>query len=928
MIACCCFAVFAFHAIPAAAAQQPPSPLADKRDQVVGPTAQGGYVIPSSQLLHPAGVSLEIKGRPVDMALSRDGGVLAVKDNRGVVLMAVKPDGTMELSQEVSFGDNGGSMTGIAFTRDGSAIYATDSANDLIEVQFAASVKAETDKPSPWTISRRIKLPGPRGLTEKDAAFGCGLVLSPDEKTAYVCLSRNNTLGVVDLVKGELVSQIDVGVAPFTVVLSADGASAYVSNWGGRRAKEGEKTADSGGTQTLIDSRGIASSGGVSIIDLQLGKEAAYIETGLSACGLCLSADGRTLYVANANSDTVAFVDVAKREVTSRFSTRPVTGGSSGSGLPFGSMPNGLARSRDGGTLFISNAGNNAVAAVSLTASGSSPVKIDGLIPTWWYPGAIIATDSSLFVANIKGAGSRTTVADKKGFNSRKHSGTVQRIDIPTGDRLSEYTTVAMRDCGVPAVLRAIERKQAGAAAVPVPASPGEPCVFDHIIYIIKENRTFDQVFGDMPNCNADPSLCIYGREITPNIHALAEQFVLLDNFYCNGVLSADGHSWATEGNVTPYLERSFGGFSRSYTFGDDPLTYSSSGFIWDHVLAAGLTFRNYGEFDDAGTEPRRGYKAVFDDWMSGAKTIKFTHSIGVENVRHYTCAAFPGWDLNIPDQVRADIFLEEFEVMDKGVVATEGEANAEVPPITPITPITPIPPALKTLPNFTIMYLPNDHTAGLKVGTPTPRTMMADNDFALGRIIDRITHSRFWKTTCIFVIEDDPQDGWDHVDGHRSTCLVISPYTKRGVTVSKFYNQTSVVHTMERMMGLTAANQLYAASPLMTDCFTAAIDATPFAHLKNIVPLCEIHAAVEPEKKWGRAHDEALKWELATENLPLDKPDMADEDTLNRILWFAAKGNVPYPKEVAGAHGKGLAAIGLKLDGSVVEDDEDDDDD
>ena len=323
----------------------------------------------------------------------------------------------------------------------------------------------------------------------------------------------------------------------------------------------------------------------------------------------------------------------------------------------------------------------------------------------------------------------------------------------------------------------------------------GEPSVFEHVVYVIKENRTYDQVFGDIKKGNGEPKLCLYPKEVTPNHHALAEEFVLLDNFYCNGVLSADGHSWVTEGNVTDHLEKAFGGFTRSYTFGDDPLTYSSTGFIWDAVLLRGLSFRNYGEMvtsDAKGKAP--AFAEIWKDYKSGDNKIGFKHKIDIETLAKYTSPDYPGWNMSISDNRRMDVFLKEFRAFEKN----------------------------SNFPNFTIVYLPQDHTSGASPGMPTPNAHLSDNDLALGRLVEAISQSAFWPKTCIFVVEDDPQDGFDHVDGHRSPALVISPYTKRGQVISHFYNQTSVIRTMGLILGIPPLTQLDGSAPPMTDCFDA----------------------------------------------------------------------------------------------------------
>ncbi|MCS6775726.1 MAG: alkaline phosphatase family protein [Chloroherpetonaceae bacterium] len=835
-----------------------PAPAQDTTP--VGETGQGATLTPSYQLLRPVGQSLGWGGRPTDLMLSPDQQTLYLKDDRGLVMVDVPG---WKIRQELRFPAGGGSMHGILVAPDGSRVYATTAQNLLYEAQVTPEGALR------W--ERRITLPGPGG---KGNAHPCGLTLSPDGKTLYVCLSINNTLGQVDLESGRLIRQIPVGVAPWDVVLSPDGTTAWVSNWGGRRPKRGERTAKSAGTDTLVDHRGVASSGTVSVVDLQSAREVAQIPTGLHPSDLALSPDGTLLAAANANSDTVTLIETRARRVRETISVRPDPA------LPFGSMPNALAFSPDGTTLYVANGGNNAVAVLRLPARGKS--RIAGFFGTGWFPSGVAVTSDgqTLFVCNVKGLGSRNAPKEAGKRNVYDYLGTVDRVLVPDAPTLARWTAQVREDARVPQILKARERAQSNRKPVPVPARPGEPSVFEHVVYIIKENRTYDQVFGDLPQGNGDPGLCIFGRDVTPNHHALAEQFVLLDNFYCNGVLSADGHSWATEGNVTDHLEKTFGGFTRSYTFGDDPLTYSSSGFLWDNVLLHGLSFRNYGEMDYAEPVPRANFLTIYRDFVNRTGKIKFTQKIGIENLRRYSCREYPGWNMNIPDVLRADVFLRELKAYGRRGY----------------------------WPNLIIVYLPSDHTSGLTPGAPTPRAQMADNDLALGRIVEGISRSRFWPRTCIFVVEDDPQDGFDHVDGHRSICLVISPYTRRRTVISQFYNQTSVLHTIQRILGLPPMNQMDALAPLMHACFTMTPDFRPYRALPSRVPLDELNRPLRSLRGKMRA------LALQSQRLPLNRVDAADEDTLNRILWHAVRGpNAPYPAHLAGAHGRGLKALRLK---------------
>jgi YVTN family beta-propeller protein len=839
----------------------------------VGPVPkESGYIVATGQQVKPVGETLSYSGRPVDIATAPNGKTLYLKDDKGVVRVDAA---TWKVGQELAFPkEGGGSLHGILVSHDGKTVWATGAGSTLWEINVGQD--------GALTIARGISLPGPK---TGGASYPCGIAASPDEKTLYACLSRSNTVAVLDRDSGKVLREISTGIAPYDIELSADGKQAWVSNWGGRRPKEGERTAPSAGTEVPVDERGIANTGTVSLLDIAEGNEVAQVNVGLHASDLVLSPDEKMLYVANANDDSVSLVDTFSRKVRSTLPVKP------NDTLPFGSAPNALALAKNGERLYVGCGGSNAVAVVDL--STTKPPVVQGWIPTAWYPGSLSLVDNQLYVACIKGYGSRDLPANETGKRRRVGwmQGTVSRVPLSfSSEQLKTYTQQALKDARVPEALRALEKGKTGKKPVPVPEKTGEPSVFEHIIYVIKENRTYDQMFGDMKQGNGDPNLCLYGREITPNHHALAEEFVLLDNFYCNGVISADGHSWVTEGNVTDHLEKAFGGFTRSYTFGDDPLTYSSSGFLWDNVLAHGLSFRNWGEMDYTGIKPSGKYADVLKDGNEKAGKFTFTHNIGIDRLRNYSAPESIGWNMNIPDVIRADIFLKDLAKYEK-----DGG-----------------------LPNLCIVYLPNDHTQGTATGAPTPRSYLADNDLALGQIVEGISKSRFWSKACIFVIEDDPQDGFDHVDGHRSICLVASPYTKRGSVVSDFYNQTSVLHTMEQMLGLPAMNQMDASAPLMRTCFTNKPNLQPYTCRPALVPLAELNKPV------SSLPPAAQKWAKKSDDLNFVDVDKADEDTLNRILWHASKGtNAPYPARYAGAHGTGLIKKNLRLSASPDPDDD-----
>jgi YVTN family beta-propeller protein len=414
-------------------------------------------------------------------------------------------------------------------------------------------------------------------------------------------------------------------------------------------------TATSAGTPVMIDDRGVGASGAVSFVDLMTGVETAQVPTGLHPSALALSQDGSSLYVANANSDTVTAIDTQAKAVKETILVRPDPT------FPYGSAADGLALSPDGKNLFVASAGNNAIALVELPNAQHTNSLLQGFVPTDWYPGAVVADSSYVYVANVKGLGSRVGQPATTSWQITAFLGTANRIPIPDQDSLSKLTAQAYEDGRVPQIKQTQQPPLAGRAPVPLPVRVGEPSVFQHVLYILKENKTYDLVFGDMPEGNGAPGLCIYPQFISPNHHALARQYVLLDNFYCNGVNSADGHSWSTEGNNTDHLEKSFGGFSRSYTFGDDPLTFSSTGFIWNNALKHGLTFRNYGEFDYASPVPANAtWRQIYADFTNGTHAIHYVQNIGVTSLRPYSSTNVPGWNLGIPDLVRADGFIKE----------------------------------------------------------------------------------------------------------------------------------------------------------------------------------------------------------------------------------------------------------------------------
>lgn len=822
----------------------------------VGPQDDGTYVVPTTQRIDPAGEQVLFPGRPVGLAVSPDGSLIAVKGKNDVVIVDAA---SKSVKQTLKLPKDGNSFCGIVWSRDGNTVW-----NSATEQYLrGASRQAE----GTFAFDVEIDLPGPGG---KNSSPG-GFAIDDERGVAYVALSRNNSVGVVNLAGRKLEREISVGIAPYTVLLH--GAKAYVSNWGGRRPRDGEVTGPSSGSRVLVDPKtGVASSGTVSVIDCTAGAVVREIDVQLHPCEMALSPNGARLFVANANSDTVSVIDTRTDSVVDTIGVKPLRE------LPFGCAPNALAVSPDGATLYVCSGGINAVAVIDLAAK-----RVKGLVPTGWYPGAIAMRDGVLYIGNTKGVGSRQEQANldlkrthmgagMSGFNSHDHRGSLSIVPVPDDQTLEEYTERVAANMRLPKIHNELNLARVKPRTVAVPTRPGEVSPIKHVLYIIKENRTYDQVFGDMPQGNGDPRLVMFRREVTPNHHAIAEQFVLLDNFYCNGVLSADGHQWTNEGYVTDYIEKSFGDFSRSYPYdGDDALAYSGAGFIWDYVLRAGLSLRVYGEFVKAKITPSNAtWTDIYNDYRNGTRNVTIEATTELHTLEPYLCKDFVGFPGKVQDVYRASHFIRELK---------EFEAKG-------------------SLPNFMIMLLPNDHTSGTREGMPTPRAAVADNDLALGRIVEAVSHSKFWPETAIFVVEDDPQAGLDHVDGHRTVALCISPYVKRNVVNSAHYNQSSMLRTMQLILGLPPMTQFDLAANPMTDCFMDTPDLTPYTALPNSIPLDEMNPKVAT-LRGSQRHYARL-----SEKLPLDDIDLADESTFNRILWHATKGyDTPYPKLARRAH-------------------------
>jgi YVTN family beta-propeller protein len=863
--------------------------LADDRpaDVRVGMQPDGSVLVPTNQVLRPAGTQVTFPGRPVDLALLEDGNTLVVKNLRDLVFIDVafgKIKQILELDRgrgpEPIFGikslitrpigadgkprapyPDGFSVVGIV--TGGRQVYVTDA---LSRVEVASR---QQDGTYAWTAP--IELAAPKVGGSPNPA---GLAVIPPNGL-WVTTTRGNDIQLVDLGTKRVLETVSVGVAPYTVAVARPDRC-YVTNWGGDPPAAGQSQALSSGTPTRTDpTTGIASNGSVSVLANENGhwRQVKTIAVGLHPAGMVMGNKRRLLYVANANSDTVSVIDTLSDAVVETISCRPE------SRLPFGSGANALALSPDGATLFVANGTNNCIAVVRLGARASeanpegrpAQSSVKGLIPTAWYPGAVCLSGDGkkLFVANVKGLGALAQLRPPaQGKNTHDFLGSVSIIDVPDDAQLEKYTKKANANNRLAHSISGLEKPRAGIRPAPVPERHSEPSVFKHVVYVIKENRSYDQVLGDMKEGNGDPSLCLFGEEVTPNQHKLAREFTLFDNFYCSSTLSATGHQWVNEAYVVDYLTKTFGSFVRSYPCdGDDPLAFASSGFLWDNALSHGKAFRNFGEFTKSTYRPKSAtWPDLYNDYKNKMRAVKITVEPNVKPMVAHTHPGYPGFPLVTPDVYRAQLFSEELRIFEQRSV----------------------------FPNLVYVYLPANHTVGTRPGFPTPRAMVADNDLALGRVVEAISRSKFWRDTCIFVVEDDPQFGFDHVDGHRSVAQVISPYTRRKYVDHTNYNQTGMVKTIELILGLPPMNQFDLSASPMRKCFQEAPDSTPFASVPNRVPLDEMNPPM------GKLNGKALYWARKSLELDLDEADEADDETFNRILWHSVRGaEAPYPEQL-----------------------------
>jgi YVTN family beta-propeller protein len=784
-------------------------------------------VITTRQAITPAGLQSVFKGRVNGVAFGKTSSEVWVLHAHEVTFLDWRANKALA---HIAFEGSAG-LGGIRY----------DPSADRALVTIANKGEAEL-----WSVRRD----GSHTAWKLGASANSG-ALAATGRIAAIPLIHGNMLAIADLQKGT-VRTVKTAVAPFGAAINHDSTTAYVSNWGGRAPKDGDLTAptghSAGADRVVVDERGIASTGTVSRIDLVMGTVEKTIPVGLHPTAVAWDEPTARLYVANGNEDSISVIDTNQNKVVQTFALQPF------SRKAAGVAPTALAISDDGTALYVACGGINAIAVLN-PANG----KQRGLIPTAWYPNSLSIEEGHLAIGTLLGVGSGWRDDPKHRF-VHSERGSVHVLPIPDAAQLASFTNAVILN-NLMALPEMDERPRASMRPLPVPERAGERSPIEHIVYIVKENRTYDQVLGDLGKGNGDPSFAIYGAEVTPNQHKLAREFVTLDNFYAAGGNSADGHQWLTQANETDYcLWPGYEG--RSYPYdGSDPIAPSAGGFIWESALKLKRTVRVFGEYAGQITTPRDARAEMLKQWKDGADfTSRWNTVAPIASMNKILAKNFPSYSTNIPDVVRAQIFISELKKWD-------------------------------TMPNLTLIQLPSNHTQGTASGASSAKAMVADNDYALGQIVDALSHSKFWKTMQIFIIEDDAQNGVDHVDGHRTVALAVGPYIKRGAVDSTFYSNPGMLKTIELILGLPTMSLFDLIAADMRASFTEKADFTPFDVEQPKHDLFEVNPPLKA------LHGAARRDAEASLKMEFDLPDRAPAGRLNRILWADAKGyHLKYP--------------------------------
>jgi DNA-binding beta-propeller fold protein YncE len=837
-------------------------------------------VLPNNRWIHPAGTQVyfgnpALENHALDVALSPDEKWVAVEGRYEVAILSAETGNlvaNLPLSGLIQGQNLMNTFSGICWLQEAGQYKLYWGSVGGKGVSFV--VEAAWDgKKLTGSDSYAFQTEAPAG----NALVNEVLVQNESGKNyLYVVLNGINRVVKLDFATKSTLWTSPVGVAPFGIA-KANG-KIYVTNWAG--AVPDKSDANVAGVpwgSAKVDPRtGATREGTVSVLNPETGLVLTEITVGLHPNDIVASADGKTVFVANANSDCVSAISTLDDKVSEVISVRL----SAENNIFWGDSPNGLGLSQDGKTLYVANGMDNALAVVKLgkkagVNTSANKSEVEGFVPTGAYPGAVIETGKNqLFVANIEGESAKIpNQADGSinvSYNSHKQTASVSVIPVPDQKQVKVFTKTVEQSNQLfrLALLEKMPRKNV--APVCVPERIGEPSVFKHVLYIIKENRTYDQILGDVKKGDGDSTLTIFGRNVTPNTHNLVNQYLLLDNFYVSGKCSAEGHQWTDASIVTDYVEKDVRAWIRSYPHvQEDALVYAPTGFIWDNALKHSKNVRIYGEASTPEYDKQHTWTSIYQCFLN-QKKFEFTNHTTVKPVEAILSPTYPSYDDHqIPDVLRARTFIEEL----KNYEAMEGDQ----------------------LPELMVMALPNDHTGGTRPGLPTPRAMVADNDFALGQIIEAVTKSRFWANTVIFITEDDSQSGWDHVSAYRTVGMVISPYSRTGEVMHTNYNQPSMVRTIEQILGIPPMNIMDATASPMFECFGQKADLTPYQAIKNHIPLDEMNPPLSALK------GATLRLAEKSMDPQFDGIDSGNDDLFNRILWYAMKEKARYPKRYSG---------------------------
>jgi YVTN family beta-propeller protein len=880
-----------------------------------GPQSNGSWVVSSGQIITPAGkqVDLGIRVRAKAIALNpnkknHSAAVLTMGASQAVEVIDTKTGDVLQ--NYIPFGhDSSGSYSGITYSPDGKyLVFSQDSSNVTIAnvsqeglLQDNAQVKVPANNSF---IDCFANSPAGDGVPcgtfwTGGTSYPGGVAVSLDSKTAYALLNQNNTLTKIDLTaptptQGE---QIRVGNVPHSIVISSDGDTAYISNEGGRAATEGDFQIYSAGTEVVADPQvGAAITGTVSVVNLKNMKVTATIQTGLHPTGMAFY--GNDLLVANTYSDTISVVDMDTNQVDRTIDL----------GLPiklpgrknsiYGAAPNSIAVDAKNGIAYVALYNANAIGVINL-ARGVNPVM--GMIPVAYAPSSVVLDNAQkvLVVANDKGIGARNSFETDFGvtdYNTHQDNGTVSIVPVPNNQKLEAMTKKVFENnhWDLTENIKAASGGSQDVTPVAIPKKIGDPSLIKHVFLIIRENRTYDQILGDVTTGDGDDTLAVFGGKDTPNAHALVKRFPLFDNFYDPSRQSADGHQWISEG-MAPYSDDiQSPDWVRSYPGGSagDALAYQNKGFLFSEAAARGLPVKIYGEYVENDTYKQPNGSTSEPSWSQFyadsqkfeaglEKTLYYGNTIqaysSLPAVADHLVTNFPLFDLGIPDQFRADVWLQDFK---------KDEAAG-------------------TVPALSILWVMCDHTGG----PPTADAEQADNDLAIGRIVDYVSHSKVWDSSAIFIEEDDAQNGVDHVDGHRSPGYVISPYAiQNGPTDHTYYTQVNMTRTIEQILGLPPMNQFdLVASPMRTafvEDQAPPDNFKPWTHTPNQVPLDQGVTTSTASNTADSTSVKALRvaWMKKKAQIfagKLTKPDAEDPDTVNHLNWYQSTGfKRPYPGE------------------------------